>query len=75
MSDRALLADFLMLWLKRCVVPTLLHEVIVANVVYPTVLLAHGKSIALLLAMVAGIHSGLQAFVKSFCQEEAIVDA
>ena len=27
-SDRALLAGFLMLWLKRCVVPTLPHEVV-----------------------------------------------
>jgi len=36
-SDRALLAGFLMLWLKRCVVPTLPHEVIVADVVYPAV--------------------------------------
>ena len=49
-SDRALLAGFLMLWLKHCEVPTLPHEVIVADVVYPTVLLAYGKSIALLLA-------------------------
>jgi len=57
-SDRALLACFLILWLKRCVVPTLSHEVIVANVVYPAVLLAHGKSIALLPVMVAGIQSG-----------------
>jgi len=32
-SDRALLAGFLMLWLKRCVVPTLPHEVIIADVV------------------------------------------
>jgi len=47
MSDRALLAGFLMLWLKRCVVPTLPHEVIVADVVYPAVLLAYGKSISL----------------------------
>ena len=47
-SDRVLLASFLMLWLKRCVVPTLPHEVIIADVVYPVFLLAHGKSIALL---------------------------
>ena len=39
-SDRALLAGFLMLWLKRCVVPTLPHEVIIIEVVYPVVLLA-----------------------------------
>jgi len=74
-SDRALLAGFLMLWLKRCVVPTLSHEVIIAEVVYPTVLLAYGKSIALLPAMVAGIQSGLQALVKILCQVEAIVDS
>ena len=56
-----------MLWLKRCVVPTLLYEVIIADVVYPVVLLAYGKSIALLPAMVAEIQSGLQALVKSLC--------
>jgi len=67
MSDRALLASFLMLWLKRCVVPTLSHEVIVTDIVYPAVLLAHGKSIALLPVMVARIQSGLRALAKSFC--------
>ena len=43
--------------------------------VYPAVLLAHGKSIVLFLAMVARIHSGLQVLTKSFCQVEAIVDS
>ena len=56
-------------------VPTLPHEVIVADVVYPAVLLAYGKSIALLPAIVAGIQSGLRALVKSLCQVEAIVDS
>jgi len=74
-SDRALLAGFLILWLKRCVVPTLPHEVIIADVVYPAVLLAYGKSIALLPAMVAEIQSGLRVLVKSLCQVEAIVDS
>ena len=63
-----------MLWLKRCVVLTLSHEVIIADVLYPAVLLAHGKSISLLPATVAGIQSGLRALMKSFCQVEAIVD-
>ena len=44
-SNRALLAGFLMLWLKRCVVSTLPHEVIVADVVYPAFLLAFGRGI------------------------------
>jgi len=74
-SDRALLAGFLMLWLKHCVVPTLPHKVIVANVMYPTVLLAHGKSISVLSAMVADIQSGLRVLAKSLCQVEAIVDS
>jgi len=43
--------------------------------VYPAVLLAYGKPIALLPAMVAGIQSGLRALVKSLCQVEAIVDS
>ena len=41
-SIRALLARFLMPWLKRCVVLTLTHEVIMADVGYPAVLLAFG---------------------------------
>ena len=57
-----------MLWQKRCVVPTLPHEVIIADVVYPTVLLAHEKSISLLPAMVAGIQSGLRALTKSLAK-------
>jgi len=75
MSDHTLLAGFFTLWLKRCVVPILPHEVIVADVVYPAVLLAHGRSISLLQAMVAGIQNGLRALTKSLCQVEAIVDS
>jgi len=75
MSDWALLAGFIMLWLKRRVVPMLPHEVIVTDVVYPAVLLAHEKSIALFPAMMVGIHSGLHALARSFYQVEAIVGA
>ena len=49
-------------------VPTLSHEVIVADVVYLTVLLAYGKSISLLQVIVTGIQSGLRALTKSMCQ-------
>ena len=51
-SNRILLAGFLMLWLKRSIVPTLPHEVIVTDVVYSAVLLAYDRNIALLPAMV-----------------------
>ena len=54
-SDRALLAEFLMIWLKRYVVPALLHEAIITDVVYSAILLAHGRSLALLPAMVGCI--------------------
>jgi len=64
-----------MLWLKRCVVPTLPLEVIIADVVYPAVSFACEKSIALLPAMVAEIQSGLRALVKSVFQVEAIVNS
>ena len=64
-----------MLWLKRYAAPTLLHEVIVANVVYPTVLLTHRKSISFLPAIVARIQIGLRVLTKSLCQVEAIVDS
>jgi len=63
-----------MLWLKRCIVQTLPHEFIVANVVYPVVLLAFGRSIALLPMMVGCIQSGLQALIKTFYKVEALLD-
>ena len=74
-SDQALLAGFLTLWLKHCVVPTLLHKVIVTDMVYPAVLLVHGRSISFLQAMVASIQSSLQALTKSLCQVEVVVDS
>ena len=64
-----------MLWLKRCVVPTLPHEVIVADVVYPAVLLAYGSPIALLPAVVAGIQSGLRALTHNFCEPGKAVNS
>jgi len=50
-SNRALLPKFLMLWLKWCIVLTLSHKVIVADVVYPAVQLVFCQSIALLPTM------------------------
>jgi len=73
-SNRVLLATFLMLWLKRCVIPILPLEVIVADVVYPAVLLAFSQNIALLLAMVGCIQIGLQILMKLFCKVEVLVD-
>jgi len=54
--------------------PILFHEVIVADVVYPTVLLVFDRNIALLLAMVRCIQSGLWVLTKTFCKVEALID-
>jgi len=55
--------------------PALPHDVIVADVIYPAVLLAFGWGIALLPMMVGCIHSGLRAMAKIFYKVEALVDA
>jgi len=55
-----------MLWLKRCIVPTLPHEVIVADVVYLAVLLTYGQYLGLLPAMVGCLQSGLRVLCQSF---------
>jgi hypothetical protein len=73
-SDRALLAGFLMLWLKRCVVPTLPHEVVIADVIYPAAMLAHGRPLGLLQAMMSCLQSGLRTLVSSFCVTTAVVN-
>ena len=55
------------MWLKRCVVPTLPHEVIVTDVVYPAILLAHGRSLGLPPAMVGCLQNGFRVLCQSFC--------
>ena len=73
-SNKALLAGFLMLSLKRCTMSTLFHEIIVADVVYLAVLLAFGQSIALLPMMVGCIQSRLWVLTKTFCKVKVLVD-
>jgi len=43
--------------------------------VYPAVLLAFGRDIALLPTMVRCIQSGLRVLTKTFCKVEVMVDA
>jgi hypothetical protein len=56
------------------VVPTLPHEAITVDVVYPTVLLAHGRPLGLLPAMVSCIQSGLRSLTTQFCNVIVEVD-
>jgi len=48
-------------------VATLSHEVIVADIVHPVVLLAYGRSLNLLPTMVGYLQSGLRVLCQSFC--------
>ena len=54
--------------------PTLPYEVIVADVVYPVVLLTFGRSIALLPMMVGCIQSGLHALTKTFYKVKTLAN-
>jgi len=67
MSQKALLAGFLSVWLKKCVVPSSSHDRILSWVLLPAVYLVHGKPLGLLPAMVCGIQRGLRALTEAFC--------
>ena len=67
-SEKALLAGYLMLWLKRRVVPSQNFDVMVAEVIYPAVCLVYGRPYSLLPAMVACIQNRLRRLTTAFCQ-------
>ena len=71
-SDTALLAGFFMIWLKRCVVPSRPIEAILAEVVYPAVLLAHGRPVSLLTAMVGCIQNGLRVLTSELLSASGV---
>ena len=56
-----------MLWLKQYVVLTQPYGVIIADVVYPAVLLAYGWSLGLLPVMIGCLQIGLRVLCRSFC--------
>lgn len=61
-----LVARFLMLWMKRCVILSAPKEATAIGVVYLVVLLAHGRSLSLLQIMVYGIQNGLGVMTQQF---------
>jgi len=71
MSRKALLASFLSVWLKKCIVSSPLHDEILSWVLFSAVQLAHGKPLGLLPAMVCYIQRGLRALTKAFCRPPA----
>ncbi|ONK80915.1 uncharacterized protein A4U43_C01F23170 [Asparagus officinalis] len=64
-----LLAGYLAIWLKKCVVPYQSSDVLPPEVLFPAVLLAHRKNLCLLPAITAGIYRGLRQIVSGFTQE------
>ena len=54
-SRKALLAGFLSVWLKKCVILSPPHDEILSWVLFPVVHLAHGKPLGQLLAMICCI--------------------
>jgi len=68
MSQKALLAEFLSVWLKRCVVSSPSSDVVLPTVLLPAVRLVHGRSLGLLLAMVCIIQRGFRALTEAFCR-------
>lgn len=73
MSDPALLAGFLMLWLKHYVISIAPQEALSVGVVYPVVLLAYGCPFTLLLAMVCSILSWLSVLTDKFCKVKKVL--
>lgn len=68
------MVGFLMLWLKQCVVPSLPKAVIAIDVVYLAMLLAHDRSLGLLLAMVCNLLNGLRELHYEFSKVETLVN-
>lgn len=58
MSDRAKLAGFLSIWLKKCVILTL--DVVAEGVILLAVCIAYRVHLALVPAVIANIQSGLR---------------
>lgn len=61
LTPSVILTSYLALRLKRCVVPSISRECLTLKNIYPTILLASGRSVNLLLAIVCRIHRGLRA--------------
>ena len=68
MSRKALLADFLSIWLKRCVVPSPSSDVVLLTVLLPAVCLVHDRSLGLLTVMACCIQRALHALTEAFLQ-------
>ena len=65
-----LLAGYLAIWLKKCVVPYQSGDALPLEVLYPAVQLAYKKELSLLPVMVANIHRGLRQISGAFTRRD-----
>ncbi|ONK58388.1 uncharacterized protein A4U43_C09F11780 [Asparagus officinalis] len=70
-----LLAGYLAIWLKKCVVPYQSGDILPLEVLYPAIQLAYKKELSLLPVMVANIHRGLRQISSAFTQKEDVPSA
>ena len=68
MSQKALLAGFLSVWLKKCMASSPSSDFILPTVLLLVVRLVHGHSLGLLPAMVCCIQRGLHVLTEAFCR-------
>lgn len=67
LSKEAQLADFLLIWLKKCVMPMHPHEVVLKTVAFPCSAVSDStRWIALLLAIMANLQYGLSQLIAKF---------
>ncbi|ONK80867.1 uncharacterized protein A4U43_C01F22640 [Asparagus officinalis] len=66
-----LLAGYIAIWLKKCVVPYQSGDALPLEVLYPAVQLAYKKERSLLPVMVANIHRGLRQISSAFTRKES----
>ena len=71
MSRKAMLASFLSVWLKRCVVPSPSSDVVLPTVLLSAIRLLHKRSLWLLPAMVCCIQRGLRTLTEAFYRPPA----
>lgn len=57
-----------MLWLKKCTVPSLRHEVVTAELVFATVCLVFGELLAIVPVTVVNIESGDKMLANELCE-------
>lgn len=69
--EKALFAGFLMIWLKKCVVPMHPHEMVLPAVAMPVVQLLTQYRVALLPALTVNLPYGLRQLVVEFLKGTA----